>query len=136
MTFLLLALAWFQPTSDCRSCEVLTGMAAALSNSDSPRFLDFIDRGAPQYAEIEQDVTALAAQNDISASLDVLKESGDDEHVEVLVDWFLQLNSKDSLEHSTRRRMRVTVTERKVKGHWRVVKIEPIGILDPVVGIQ
>jgi hypothetical protein len=125
MTFLLLALAFFQPGQECRSCDALMGMAAALSNSDGPRFMDYIDRSAPKYGEMESAVTG------ITASLDVLKESGDDEHVEVLVDWFMQLNSDDALEHVTRRRMRVTVVERKVRGHWKVVSIAPLSIFDP-----
>jgi hypothetical protein len=131
MTFLLLALAFFQPGQECRSCDALMGMAAALSNSDGPRFMDYIDRSAPKYGEMESAVTGLTAQNTITASLDVLKESGDDEHVEVLVDWFMQLNSDDALEHVTRRRMRVTVVERKVRGHWKVVSIAPLSIFDP-----
>jgi hypothetical protein len=132
---LLLALAFFQPFfqpgQECRSCDALMGMAGALSNSDGPRFMDYIDKSAPKYAEIETDVTALTAQNSITASLDVLKETGDDEHVEVLVDWFMQINSDDALEHTARRRMRVTIVERMVKKHWKVVSITPLSILDP-----
>jgi hypothetical protein len=128
---LLLALAFFQPGQECRSCDALMGIAGALSNSDGPRFMDYIDKSAPKYGEIESDVTALTAQNTITASLDVLKETGDDEHVEVLVDWFMQINSDDALEHATRRRMRVTIVERMVKKHWKVVSITPLSILDP-----
>jgi hypothetical protein len=132
MIALLLALAFFQPGEECRSCDALMGMAAALSNSDGPRFMDYIDKSAPKYGEIEIAVTALTAQNTITASLDVLKETGDDEHAEVLVDWFMQINSDDALEHVNRRRMRVTIVERMVKKHWKVVSIMPLSILDPV----
>jgi hypothetical protein len=132
MILLLLVTAFFQPGQDCRSCEALMGIAGALSNSDGPRFMDYIDKSAPAYEDIQTDVTALTAQNTIAASLDVLKESGDDQHVEALVDWYMQINSDDMLEHATRRRMRVTVVERKIKGHWKVVSITPLSILDPV----
>jgi hypothetical protein len=128
---LLLSLAFFQPGQECRSCDALMGMAGALSNSDGPRFMDYIDKSSPKYAEIESSVTALTAQNSITASLDVLKETGDDQHVEVLVDWFLQIASDDALEHSSRRRMRATIGVRMVKKHWKVVSITPLSILDP-----
>jgi hypothetical protein len=128
---LLLALAFFQTGQECRSCDALMGMAGALSNSDGPRFMDYIEKSAPKYGEIETDVTALTAQNSITASLDVLKETGDDDHVEVLVDWFMQINSDDALQHATRRRMRVTIVVQKVKKHWKVVSLTPLAILDP-----
>jgi hypothetical protein len=130
MIAVLLAMAFFQPGQECRSCDALMGMAGALSNSDGPRFMDYIDKSAPKYAEIETEVTALTAQNRITASLDVLKETGDDEHLEVLVDWFVEITSDDALEHATRRRMRVTIAERMVKKHWKVVSISPLSILD------
>ena len=131
MIFLLLTLAFFQPGQDCRTCEALMGMAGALSNSDGQRFMDYVDKGAPAHADIETDVTALTAQNTITASLDVLKESGDDDHSEVLVDWFMQLTTDDALQHVTRRRVRVTLEEHKIKGHWKVISIAPLSILDP-----
>jgi hypothetical protein len=131
MIFLLLVAAFFQPGQDCRSCEALMGMAGALSNSDGPRFMDYISKTAPAYPDIETDVMALTGQNTITASLDVLQESGDDDRVEALVDWFMQLNTDDGLQHSSRRRMRVTVVERKFKGHWKVISITPLSILDP-----
>ena len=131
MIFFLLAIGFFQPGQDCRSCDALMGMAGALSSSDGLRFMDYIDKNATARSQIEANVLALTAQNTITASLDVLKESGDDDRLEALVDWFMEVTTDDALQHATRRRMRVTVVEKKTKGKWKVVSLTPLSILDP-----
>ncbi len=132
MTSALLAILLFWQGADCRSCDLLANAASALSAGSSVRFMGYLDKDMPGYHDIEVNVSALIAQNDISASLDVLSESGDDDRVEALVDWFLQTTSKDGTEHVTRRRMRVRVVERKVRGRWRIAGISPGSILDPI----
>lgn len=131
MTLALLALGLFWQGADCRSCDLLANVASALSEGNEVRFMGFIDKSAPGYQDLEINVTALTAQNDVAASLDVLSESGDDDRVEALVDWFLQMTSKDGTEHLVRRRQRVKVTEIKTKTGWKISSIDPISILSP-----
>ncbi len=132
MTSLVIALGLFWQASDCQSCGVLSDVASALSEGNSVRCMGYIDKSTPGYRDLEANIEALTAQYDVSASLDVLSESGDDEKQEALVDWFLQTVSKDGTEHVTRRRMRVKVSERKEKGGWKITGIQPASILDPV----
>jgi hypothetical protein len=94
--------------------------------------VSYLDKATPGYEDILTNVSALTAQSDVSASLDVISESGDDENVEALVDWFMQITSKDGNERVTRRRQRVNVRERKIKGSWKIVVIDPVSILAPV----
>jgi hypothetical protein len=131
MTTLLLAVVLFFQGADCRSCDVLANAASALSEGNEVRFMGFIDKSMPGYEDLESNVSALTAQNDVSASLDVLSESGEGDKVEALVDWFLQMTSKDGTEHLTRRRQRVKVIEIKTKSGWKISRIDPISILGP-----
>jgi len=128
--FLIAVLVFFQG-ADCRSCDLLANVASALSEGNDVRFMGYIDKGTPGYEDLRSNVSALVAQNDVSASLDVLSESGGEEKVEALVDWFLQVTTKDGTEHLVRRRQRVKVTEIKTKKGWKISGIDPISILSP-----
>jgi hypothetical protein len=129
---LVALLAFHQDDAPCRACETLTAMAAALSDNDGVKFMAYLDKSTPGYYDIEANVNALTAQQDVAASLDVLEETGDDKQVVDTVDWFLQCTSQDALQVVTRRRMRVKVTARKEGKHWMVTAIDPRSILDPV----
>ncbi len=132
MLALLAWLAFQQDPGQCRACETLTSMASALSDGDGVKFMASFDKTTPDYYDIQANVNALTAQQDVAASLDVLEESGNDKQVEDTVDWFLQCTSQDDLQVVTRRRMRVKVTARKEGKRWVVVRIDPASILDPV----
>lgn len=132
MIALTLAVFLFFQTPDCQSCDLLAEAASALSEGNSVRFFNFIDKSTPGYNDLVTNVNALTAQYDVSASLDVLSESGDDEKREALVDWFMQMASKDGTEHVTRRRMRVKIAQTKFKGKWKITGIDPRSILDPI----
>ena len=116
----------------CRSCELISKAASALSEGDDVKFMGYLDKGAPHYYDIQMGVNALAAQQDIAASVDVLKETGDEGRIEAVCDFFLQLTSQDGNNTVTRRRERVTIVEKKEKNGWRIVSISPISILRPV----
>lgn len=128
----LALLAWQQADAQCRTCETLTSMASTLSDGHSAEFMSYFDKKTPHYAVIEANVSALVAQEDVAASLDILEEKGDDARVEELVDWFLQLTSKDDLATVTRRRMRVRIVAERERNRWKVVSLEPLSIFDPV----
>lgn len=131
---LTLTLFWqgfFLQSSDCRACDLLANLASALSEGNQVRFMGYVDKSTRGYQDLQNNVGALIAQNDVSASLDVLSESGDDDRVEALVDWFLQVTSKDGTEHLVRRRQRVKVTEIKTGSGWKIAAIDPLSILDP-----
>jgi hypothetical protein len=137
VTALLLALAFFFSDPDCRSCDLLEHVAAALSEGDGAKFMEFLDRSTPGYEDIATNVNALTNQQGIAASIDVLQETGDDQKTVALADWYMEFTSKDALEHITRRRMRVHITmARKEKGRWKVTEIDPRTILDPVTTPQ
>jgi hypothetical protein len=133
MILALLSLLAFHPDQEpCRACDTLTAMAAALSDNDGVKFMAYLDKSTPGYYDIEANVNALTAQQDVAASLDVLEETGDDQQAVDTVDWFLMCTSQDGLQVVTRRRMRVKVSARKEGKHWMVTAIDPRSIVDPI----
>ena len=136
MTLVLLGiLAFWQDAGQCRACETLTAMAAALSDNDTVKFMAYLDKSTPGYYDIEANVNALTAQQDVASNLDVLEETGDESQVVDTVDWFLQCTSQDGLEVVTRRRIRVKVTARREGKRWMVTALEPRSILDPISAV-
>jgi hypothetical protein len=78
-------------------------MAAALSEGNEISFISYLDKSTPDYQDISNNVGALLAQDEVAASLDVLSESGDDEKLEALVDWFVQITSRDGFNRVKKR---------------------------------
>jgi hypothetical protein len=117
----------------CISCELISKAASALSEGDGVKFMGYVDKSAPHYYEIETAVNALTAQQDVSASIDVLEEKAEGDKIEALCDFFVQLTSQDGQDTVTRRRERVTIVEQKGKKGWKIASIAPWTILNPVV---
>ena len=134
MTGLILAMVVAQSIQEkCRSCELISKAASALSEGDGGKFMSYIDKHAPRYYEIEVNVDALTSQQDISTSIDVLGETGDDNKVEAVCDFFLQLTSQDGYNTVVRRRERVTISESRGRKGWVITSIKPDTILLPVI---
>lgn len=118
--------------ADCRSCDVLADMATSLSANEGWRFMERIDKSTPGYEDLALKVNALTAQDDIVCSLDVLQEDGAADRIEALVDWYMDLTTRNDASPQERRRRRVKVVLRKFGKDWRVVEIDPLSILDPM----
>src|SRR5258708_3452162 len=58
--------------------DLFTTMATALSEGNGLAFLDHVDHAMPDYGKLEKYILALAAQNEVMSSIDLLKEEGDD----------------------------------------------------------
>jgi hypothetical protein len=132
MTLFVLLLALAQDV-DCHSCETISGMASALTDNDSARFMQFIDPAAPNRSALRTDVEALIAQNQISCSIEVLEEKASDDTIDALTDWYMVIRPNQDGASTERRRMRVHVMESKGKRGWRVVEFTPRSILAPVL---
>ena len=110
----------------------VAGIAAALSQNDPDGALEFFDPKLPSYAEIEQKVEALTAQDDISCAIDVVTDTGMEGMHRLDLDWFMQLKSQGGSGQVERRRERVQVEMRQIKGVWKITSISPISILNPI----
>ena len=106
--------------------SALARFASALSQNDAPAALAVFDREMKGYGEIEGSIVALTSQTDVLCAIEVLEEheSGADRLLDT--DWYLQLKSQAPGGQTERRRERVSVTLRQVRGQWRIVALSPV----------
>src|SRR5579863_613877 len=103
----------------------LATLATALSENDPDSALDYFDSRMKSYGEIEQKVEALTAQADISCAIDVVTDTEADGVHKLDLDWFMQLKSQIDDAQLERRRERVQVEMRLIKGIWKITDISP-----------
>jgi membrane-bound lytic murein transglycosylase B len=110
----------------------LAKLAAALSESDSDTALEYFDSQMKSYNEIEQKLEALTAQAEVSCAIDIVTEADAADVHKLDLDWFMQLKSPVDDAQLERRRERVQVEMRQIKGVWKITSISPISIFDPL----
>jgi len=111
-------------------------LASYLSDGEPVGALEAFDKKMPGYGEVAADVQALAAQNQVLCSIDVVgdKEQDDDSasvhHLDL--DWYMTLTSRADEGLVERRRERVAVTLQRYGKDWRITSISPEQILAPL----
>jgi len=111
--------------------DLFTKMASALSEGNGLAFLDHVDHAMPDYGKLEKYILALAAQNEVTSSIDLLKEEGGDHSQTVELDWFLQIRSREQTGPLERRREIIKCRLERRKTKWRVMTIEPVSFFAP-----
>jgi hypothetical protein len=110
----------------------LANLATALTDGDSDDALDLFDSKMSTYPEIEQKLEALTAQDDINCAIDIVTDEESNGVHKLDLDWFMQLKSQIDDSQLERRRERVQVEMRQIKGVWKVTSISPLTIFDPI----
>jgi hypothetical protein len=110
----------------------LASLATALTNGDADDALDLFDSKMKSYPEVEQKLEALTAQADISCAIDVVTDEEADGVHKLDLDWFMQLKSQIDDSQLERRRERVQVEMRQIKGVWKITSISPVTIFDTI----
>jgi hypothetical protein len=111
--------------------DVFGAMAAALSEGNPAVFLRAIDPSMPGYPRFAAAVRALAAQNDVSSSIEIGKQEGDSRVQTVELDWLLDIRGKDQSHLFVRRQSTVKCRLERRAGKWRIVSLEPLGFFAP-----
>jgi hypothetical protein len=111
--------------------EVFGAMAAALSEGNPAVFLKAIDAAMPGYPRLAGDVKALAAQNELSSSIVIARQEGNDRIQTVELDWLLEIKGKDQSHNFLRRQAIVKCRLELQKRKWRIVSIEPASFFAP-----
>src|SRR5579862_1008226 len=104
----------------------IASLATALSENDPDGALEFFDAKMPSYAEIEQKLEALTAQDDISCAIEIVTDTEANGVHKLDLDWFMQLKAQGASEQIERRRERVQVEMRQIKGVWKITNISPV----------
>jgi hypothetical protein len=117
--------------------DLLGSMASGLSEENPAQFLKAFDPTMKGYAELAANVRAMVDQSDVMSTVELVDDSGDEQHHSVTVDWLLQLAEKQNSATATRRRQNLKIRLEKQKKRWRIVSLEPLTFFAPLkVGQQ
>lgn len=112
--------------------EMITNLANALSTVNAPKFMDAIDKSLPDYDKLKNDVAALMNQTEITSSVEIIKEEGDDTKRSVDLDWYLEIRTLTPDGPIERRRELIHCELlRKDKKHWKIVSLKPLNFFAP-----
>jgi hypothetical protein len=106
-------------------------MASALSEGAPDIFLRAIDPAAPNYAVLARNVAALVNQNELSCSIEILKQEADGAAQVVELGWLLDIRGKAGNQISQRREATVKCRLERRNNRWRVVSMEPASFFEP-----
>jgi hypothetical protein len=107
-------------------------LATALSEGDADGTLEVFDSQMKSYGELEQKVEALTAQAEVSCAIDVVSDVETDGVHKMDLDWLMQLKPQSDDSPLERRRERVQIEIRQIKGVWKITSISPISVFDSI----
>jgi hypothetical protein len=118
--------------ADESSLAAIGQLASALSQRDSVSAMEVFDSKMARYERVESAISALTAQTDILCAIELVEEKEAGEMLTVDTDWYLQLKSRSDGGTTERRRERVTLQFKKLRGKWRITGFSPMSVLDPI----
>jgi hypothetical protein len=111
--------------------DLIASVAGALSADKPEQFLDYFDRAMPDFDKLRYNVVSLLSQAEVSCSIEVTGNEGDDVERTLTLDWILETEHKDKIPGSTRRQKTVKVRLKKTAKKWRIVTFEPLDLFAP-----
>jgi hypothetical protein len=105
--------------------DVFASMASALSEANPDVFLRAIDPAMPGYERFASNIQALATQNALSNSIEIVSQKGDDRVQIVELDWLLEIVGRGQSLVFVRREVIVKCRLERQKKKWRVVALDP-----------
>ena len=112
--------------------DVVSNLANALSTVNAPKFMDVIDKSMPDYDKLKSDVAALMNQAEVTSSIEILQEDGDEAKRSVDLDWYIEVRSLSPDGPIVRRREIIHCElMRKDKKHWKVASLKPLDFFAP-----
>jgi hypothetical protein len=114
--------------------DLFSKIASALSDDDAAMFVEAVDPGMPSFQQFRRDIVALTDLADLTNSIEVLSDTGDDTHRAEELDWFLEIVGKAD-PHTVERRREVVKFGLERKGgkgkKWKIVSIDPLHFFAP-----
>lgn len=109
----------------------VTGNGELTVRGNVPLFMSEFSKDMPDYGTLKTDVTALVRETEVSSSIQVVSDEGNDQKRTVDLDWVLQLQSLERDGPLVRRREVIHCEFRKEKKHWKIVSLKPIDFFAP-----
>jgi hypothetical protein len=128
----LLAAAGSRADTHADVVDLFASMAAGLSEDNAEAFLARIERTTPEYEKLKADIPALLSQAELTSSVSLLKDEGDDSKRVVDLDWFLEIRGKTADGPIVRRREVIHCTLEKHAKTWRVMSMKPADLFAPL----
>jgi Fe-S-cluster formation regulator IscX/YfhJ len=114
--------------------DLFSKIASALSDDDPAMFVEAVDPAMPNFQDFRRDVVALTDLADLTNSIEVLSDTGDDTHRAEELDWFLEIVGKSD-SHTVEHRREVVKFRLERKGgkgkKWKIVSIDPLHFFAP-----
>lgn len=122
-----------RPAADAKQqvFDLFTKIATELSADSALAFVEAVDHDMPNFPDFQHDVTALTEQADVTNSIEVLSDSGDDAHRVEELDWFLEITGKSESRPVERRRAVVKFHLERRGKKWKIVGIDPLHFFAP-----
>jgi hypothetical protein len=111
--------------------DLFGSMASALSEANPDVFLRAIDPSMPGYGRFAANIYALATQNGLSNSIEIISRKGDDRAQVVELDWLLEIAGKGQSQVFVRREVLVKCRLERQKKKWRIVALDPADFFFP-----
>ena len=132
LSFGLLLFCFTMVAAEQTPFAAIADLATALSENDPDGVLRYFDSQMKDYGAIEANVEALAAQADVSCAIDIVRDDESNGIHKLDLDWFMELKSQGANPQVERRRERVQVEMREIKGKWKITALSPLSILGPI----
>ena len=132
LSFGLLALCFAVLAAEETPRAAIAGIAVALSEGDPDAVLSYFDSQMKDFGAIEANVEAITAQTDVSCALDIVSDDESAGVHKLDVDWFMEMKTQGNTPQLERRRERVQIEMRQIKGRWKITALKPLAILAPI----
>ena len=126
--FLLGLFALPQPSS---LLDLFASMAQALSAGNPADFLASFDPRMPDYRKLESHIFALLNQAEVTSSVELVQDQGDEQRRRVELDWILEIRSNQPAGFSERRRQLVKAALARRGKSWKITSLEPLTFFAP-----
>lgn len=118
-------------TSMAAALTEMSGTGDAVKGGNVPQFMAAFSKDMPDYDTLENNVTALVNNAEVSSTILPLEESFDGQTYKIDLDWLLEVRSLEQDGPLVRRRQVVHCELRREKKHWKIVALKPIEFFAP-----
>ena len=129
---LVFTMAAFAAKAPQTPVSVLSDLSGALSNNNVSVALGAFDSKMPGYGTIEQNLEAITVEDDVTSAIEIVSDEEAAGVHKLDLDWLLQLTARADINQADRRRVRVHVEMRQIKGKWKITALHPLSIFEPL----
>jgi len=132
LLILLPVAACLRADSEREVVDLIIDAATGLSAGKPEVFLEVFDPSMADFGKLRTAVEGLVSQAQVSCSIEVESNQGDDAARTLELDWILRIDRGSDSAGSTHRQKTVKCRLRKVGKKWRIVSFDPLDLFAPL----